>query len=176
MHGAYMFDDVLRELRMLERGVTISIGLPDGEDGYFDRLCPHSECKAEFKVFSEDWSNKVTDEKVYCPICRHDADSGEWNTPEQQEYIEEVGKAHLQKRLNKAFKSEARKFNSRQPRGGLIQMSMSYRPDHVRVAIPPDAADACVSRGPAKSADAVIIYWRGILLSGMRAQLRTLYI
>lgn len=137
-----MFDDGLRELRRLKRGVKITISLPDDADGYLDRLCQHVECKAEFKVFSDDWSGKVADEKVYCPLCRHEAESGEWNTPKQQKYIEEVGKAELQKQLNNAFRSDSRKFNSRQPRGGLIQMSMSYQPDRIRVPIPADAADA----------------------------------
>ena len=29
-----------------------------------------------------------SDKEVFCPVCRHDAQSTEWNTPEQIEYIQ----------------------------------------------------------------------------------------
>lgn len=136
-----MFDDVIRELHKLERGVQISIDLEIDDKGYLDRLCPAHECGTHFKVMFEDWRDLVRDEVVYCPLCRHDAESSEWNTPEQADYIEKTAIAYLEGQLGRAFQSDARRFNARQDRRSFIQMSMSYRPGNIPVAVPAEATD-----------------------------------
>ena len=45
-----MFDDILRELRKLDRGIQISIALELDDNGYLDRLCPSDECRTHFKA------------------------------------------------------------------------------------------------------------------------------
>lgn len=70
-----MFDDVLRKLRQLERGVQIPIQLELDDNGYLDRVCPSDDCGTHFKVMFEDWRDIVRDEEVFCPLCRHDAES-----------------------------------------------------------------------------------------------------
>lgn len=137
-----MFDNLRRQLKKLEGGVRVPIQIPLDEKGYMDRECPCDECRAEFKVLFEDWRDKVRDEVVYCPICRFEAESTEWNTEAQQEHIRRVAMAHLKKVVNQAMRQDARTFNARQPRGGLISMSMSVQPTHVPILIPPQAAEA----------------------------------
>ena len=134
-----MFDDVLRELRKLERGVQVSIDLEVDDNGYLDRLCPSDECGTHFKVMFEDWRDIVRDEIVYCPLCRHDAESSEWKTPEQAEYIQSVATAYAQKQLDRAFRSDSRRFNARQSRNSFISMSMSYRPGSTPIPVPANA-------------------------------------
>lgn len=136
-----MFDKLLREIKKLERGVKVPIQIPLDEKGYMDRLCPSEECQTEFKVLYEDWRDKVRDEVVFCPICRFETQSTEWNTEAQQEHIQRTAMAHLNKVVNRAMRDDARAFNARQPRGGLIRMSMSVKPGHTSILIPPDAAE-----------------------------------
>jgi hypothetical protein len=150
---AIVFDKMLRELKKLERGVKVPIQIPLDDKGYMDRQCPLAECEADFKVLFEDWRDKVRDEVVYCPICRFEAPSTEWNTEGQQEHIRRTAMAHLKKVVSQAMKQDARDFNARQPRGGLISISMSVKPGHTPILIPPKAAEemrqesACESCG-----------------------------
>jgi len=136
-----MFDDLLKELKKLERGRTVSIQIETDDNGFFDRECPSSNCGANFKVDFQDWKNIVRDEEVFCPICKHAAKSTEWNTRPQVEYIKKAGLADIQKRLGKAMKSDARKFNRSQPRNGLISMSLDYKPSRISFPVPAKAAD-----------------------------------
>jgi len=136
-----MFDDVIRKLKRLERGVQVPIEFPLDDDGYLDRNCSHPECQSDFKVLFDDWRDKVRDEEVFCPLCRHAADSGEWNTEGQQEFIQQAANRYIQKELGDAFRSSARRFNQSQPRGGFIKMSMSYRPSPLPILIPITATE-----------------------------------
>lgn len=141
-----MFDDVLRELKKLEQGVSISIELPLDEKGCMDRRCPSGECGAAFKVPYEDWRDKVPDEHAFCPFCGHEDDPQDWNTPDQDEYIRQVGMQHISGVLDRAFSSSARRFNQQQrfrPRNGLINltMSMQYKPGAPIIAVPPESAE-----------------------------------
>ena len=136
-----MFDKLLREMKKLEGGVQVPIQIRLDDNGQLDRQCPSDECGAEFKVLLDDWKDKVRDEAVYCPICRHEAKATEWNTPQQQEYIRTAGLAYLQKVVHGALSEDSRRFNAMQPRGGFIQLSLSYRPSPPVIIIPPTAAD-----------------------------------
>ena len=126
-----MFDSLLRELGNLERGVKIQIDLEIDDKGYLDRRCPSDECGAHFKVMFDDWRDVVRDEVAYCPRCRHDAESSEWNTPEQAKHIKNAATTYVQSRLGRALQTDARRFNSRERRDSFIQMNMSYRPGHI---------------------------------------------
>jgi len=137
-----MFDESIRIARELERGVQVPIQIPLDDKGYFDRQCPSDECGAEFKVLFDDWKEKVHDEAVFCPVCRHESPSTEWNTPSQVEYIKKAAMAHLQRMVGNALRRDAERFNRSQPRGGFISMSMSYKPSRHPIAVPPEAANA----------------------------------
>ncbi|MCK4873257.1 MAG: hypothetical protein KAS72_11070 [Phycisphaerales bacterium] len=142
-----MFDKTLRELKRLERGIRVSVELPLDEHSCMDRRCPSKACGRDFKVVFEDWRDKVSDERAYCPFCGHVEETTEWNTPSQVEHIEAAGIAHISRMLDESLGSDARKFNRQQrlqPRDGLsnFSMSMSYRPDRRPVPVPPAAAEA----------------------------------
>ena len=141
-----MFEDVIKKLRRLEGGISIQVKIPVDDDGYFDRLCPGSECGAHFKVLFSDWRDKVQDAVVYCPICREEAESTEWNTTEQREYIREIGLRHVQREIGSALSSDAKRFNRSQRGGGFIQMSMSYRPGSLPIPVPVSASDIMEQR------------------------------
>jgi len=136
-----MFDDTIGFLKRLERGMQVPIEMPLDEEGYLDRQCPKDECHAEFKVLFEDWREKVREEIVYCPMCRHKAESGKWNTPEQERYIEEYGTRYVSEQIDKTLKRDAAQFNRRQPKGGFIQMSMSVKPGRPPIAVPAEVAE-----------------------------------
>lgn len=142
-----MFDDVLRELKKMERGISISIDIPLDEKGCLDRRCPATECGATFKVPFDDWRDKVPEERAFCPFCGHEESSQEWCTPQQAEFIKQVALKHVTGALGSAFASGARRFNQQQrfrPRNGLIDltMSMQYKPGAPIIAVPPESAEA----------------------------------
>src|SRR5438067_13249128 len=136
-----MFDNVIRELKKLEAGTQLSISIPIDNDGYLDRRCPAEACQADFKVLMEDWNHKFSGAQVFCPICREEAKATEWNTPEQQEYIRQVGINHIQGIIGKALSQDANDFNRRQ-RPGFITISMSYKPGTPARIVPIRAAEA----------------------------------
>jgi uncharacterized Zn finger protein (UPF0148 family) len=138
-----MFDNTLRELKKMEGSggkVSVPIQIPIDNDGYFDRRCPSDVCQADFKVLLEDWKQKVSDAQVFCPICREEAKATEWNTPEQREYIRQVGLSYLKSMLNRTLSQDARNFNRRQ-RPGFITISMSYKPGAPTLVVPISAAE-----------------------------------
>jgi uncharacterized Zn finger protein (UPF0148 family) len=136
-----MFDKLLNQIKKLEHGVEIPLNLPLDDDGYLDRECHAHACHAEFKILFQDWRDKVSDEKVYCPICRHEAPSGEWNTDEQDEYIKAVAFGHVQDVVHSALAEDARRFNRAQ-RPGFIQISMSAKPGSRPLIMPVEVAKA----------------------------------
>ena len=152
-----MFDEFIRELRRLEQPVSVAIDMPLDEKGYFDRRCPHRECHSDFKVLFEDWREKVPDEFAVCPKCGQKSDPSDFNTPWQQQYINDFAQAHMSQRLNEAFSQAARRTRRRRIGAGLfkMEMSVSYKAGTVDVVLPPSAAetlrqdltcDACACR------------------------------
>jgi len=131
-----MFDDTLRFLDRLKRGVRVPISLPLDEEGYFDRKCPGDSCGTVFKVLFEDWKNLVPDERVYCPLCRQESPSDDWNTPEQRKHIEAAAHRYLGRELSATMRRDAQQFNARQPSGGFIKMSMSVKPGSLPALVP----------------------------------------
>ncbi len=138
-----MFDNTLRELKKIEGSggkISVPIQIPIDNDGYFDRRCPSDVCQADFKVLLEDWKHKVSDAQVFCPICREEAKATEWNTPEQREYIRQMGMNHIKSMLERTLSQDATDFNRRQ-RPGFITISMSYKPDAPTLIVPISAAE-----------------------------------
>lgn len=138
-----MFENMLQELRKLDKnhgGASVPIQMPLDGEGYFDRQCPSSNCQSGFKVLFPDWRDKVSDARVFCPICREEAEAREWNTPEQVEHIKQVAIQYAQGIVNDAMAQDAREFN-RQQRPGFIQMSFSFRPGAPVLVVPITAAE-----------------------------------
>lgn len=134
-----MFDKILNEIKKLENGVKFPVKLPVDDDGYFDRSCPEESCRSEFKVLFQDWQEKVSDEKVYCPICGYEAPSDEWNTDEQHEFIKAIAVAHVQDVIHSALTEDSIRFN-RSQRPGFVQISMSIKRGTNPTIVPVEAA------------------------------------
>ena len=134
-----VFDHLMQKLGELERGTILAIDIETDDNGYLDRLCPSTECGADFKVMFEDWRDIVRDEAVYCPICRHKAESSEWKTPEQAAYFREAALSHVQDQLGVAIRRDSQRLNSRQKPGAFLQLKMSYRPGNRVTPIPASA-------------------------------------
>jgi hypothetical protein len=125
--------------------MNFSISLSCDKDGYIDRQCPSESCHSFFKVFIEDWKEKVSDEQVFCPICRIEAPANDWNTEDQMDYIKKIAVAYLSKKIHTEIKSMARKFNQNQ-RAGFITLSMSVGPASNTYVLPLEAAEIMQQR------------------------------
>ncbi len=136
-----MFEETIRELRRLDGRQQFSVSILSDVEGYFDRECPSDECLFQFKVYEEDWREKVHDEEVFCPFCGHAAASDKWWTEDQRDHINKVVTSHIDQRLGRAMRRDADRWNRRQPRDNFISMTMRVdsRPRHV--PLPPAAAE-----------------------------------
>jgi uncharacterized Zn finger protein (UPF0148 family) len=141
--GPLMFDNILRELEKIKQNggaILVPIQIPIDNDGYFDRRCPSDTCQSDFKILFEDWTNKVSDAQVFCPICREEAEATQWNTPDQCEYLRQVAMNRISGMIDNALSQDARDFNRRQP-SGFIQVSMAYKPGAPTIIVPICAAE-----------------------------------
>ena len=136
------------EIKNIENGASIAVEveIEIDKDGYFDRECPYEECKILFKVCYKDWKEKVKDDEVFCPKCRHEADSTQWKTKEQIEYREKAVIAHLNGIFSNMFQDKIRKSNIYQPPDSAFSSSLSYKPSPKLVNIPPKAAELMQQR------------------------------
>ena len=75
-------------------------------------------------------------------MCRFEAHSSHWNTPEQSAYHQAAATAHVQRTMRNALERDVRGFNSKQRKNNFINVSMSYRPSRAVVAMPASAAAA----------------------------------
>jgi hypothetical protein len=116
-----MFDELLRQLDKLSRGVKIPVTVPLDEDSYLDRQCPAHHCRTQFKVHFEDWKAKVKDDSVFCPICGKEAPADAWNTSEQGQHLRNIAFAHIKDTFDRALAIDVRHFNSGQ-RPGFVQL------------------------------------------------------
>ena len=136
-----MFKELTREMRRMKRGVRITVALEDDPDGYIDQMCPSLECKFRFKIYGDDRKKKEDDEAMFCPQCGHTDRAEEWFTPEQQRYLEKAAFAHVDRRITRAMKIDARRFNRQQPRNGFVRMTMSIKGQPKSFALPPTATE-----------------------------------
>ncbi|WP_379091969.1 hypothetical protein [Pedobacter sp. UC225_65] len=133
-----MFEKVLKELEKLQNE-QISIPIAVDNEGYWDRECPNTDCEFQFKIHQDDWRDICRDEQIFCPLCRHEAESDAWWTQEQLANATEQGLAHLAGRIDHAFAKSAKNFNSSQSRNSFLQIKMkisSPRPYHIILPIP----------------------------------------
>ena len=135
-----MFDELMRELRRLESS-GIPVSLPTDEDGYLDRECPSADCLSQFKVHVDDWADKLRDDEVYCPFCRHTADAKKWFTTNQVEQMRSAAHAHVEQRIGDSMKEDAQRWNQNQPRNGFIRITMKVNDHPAPILLPPTVAD-----------------------------------
>jgi len=135
-----MFEDLIREVKSLELGMRVSVPLPSDDKGFLDRCCPSRNCRAAFKVLSDDWDKKVPDDRAFCPICRHTAKSDDWATTAQIRYAKDVAMRKFRSRFHSALEAGARGFNQRQ-RPGFITMSLSVSPESPQFVLPCSVGD-----------------------------------
>jgi uncharacterized Zn finger protein (UPF0148 family) len=138
-----MFDNLQKTLRKLEQTKEISIPIEADEKGYIDKQCPSEECEFIFKIHQDDWTNKVNDDAIWCPFCRHEAPSKSWYTVEQIEHGKAEAFSMIQGEVHNAMISDAQRFNRKHPKGGLISMSMKVGGGRKRTRLlPAKAAEA----------------------------------
>jgi hypothetical protein len=121
-----MFEKLLNELGKLD-GMKISIPIKPDEEGFIDKECPDEECKFQFKVHEDDWTNIFKDESVFCPMCGRESTSDNFWTTEQIKNAEGQASQLLESKIHKAMKEDANAFNRSQPKGGFLSMSMSVK-------------------------------------------------
>ena len=142
----YMFEDLIRELRRMERPISVPIDFELDDDRYLDRACPNPECGTAFKVLFEDWRDKVPDEAAYCPICGFTAEPTEWSTPDQKEHIKSVAVRYMHDQVGNALARGARRSNRSSMAGDLISMTWSYRPGRPPVVVTAEASEVMTQR------------------------------
>lgn len=136
-----MFEDLIKELKRMN-GQSVSVEIETDGRGYIDKQCPNKECEFIFKVNEEDWANIFKDEAVWCPLCRHEAPSDQWFTIEQAEHAKAEALAVIEGKIHNSIRSDAQKFNQRQPRKSFISMSLKVNGGPKRThTIPAKAAD-----------------------------------
>lgn len=128
-----MFEEIIREVHKLSQPRQIQISVPLDEKGYYDRECPSGECAGSFKVLFDDWREKVRDEQVFCPFCRHEAPADEWNTEGQARHIKSVAEVEMGRLLNNALKQGVARSRPLKMGGGLLSVtaSLSYKPGRI---------------------------------------------
>jgi uncharacterized Zn finger protein (UPF0148 family) len=104
-------------------GQNLSMPFALDADGYFDRQCPSEDCRSHFKVLMSDWKGIFKDEAVFCPFCRHEAPSVDWNNEEQAKqiksqalgYISNVAMNHAVDVIRAALKGTGSGYSSPVP-------------------------------------------------------------
>lgn len=102
----------------------ISFPVETDEHGYMDRECPSETCMFAFKIHEDDWSNIVRDEEVFCPSCRHVADSDAWWTTAQLDAAQDQAVAQVQYEIGSMLDGFARSFNRGRSRSRFLQARM----------------------------------------------------
>lgn len=74
----------------MENIIEFKIDISPDENGYLDRECKF--CNNVFKVYSEDWINKIGNNKyAYCPYCGKKNETTNFNTTKQMEEVKKQG-------------------------------------------------------------------------------------
>jgi hypothetical protein len=132
--------------------MEISVSLPLDPSGFLRRECP--SCAREFKWFYGDTDNAPEDfldpENYFCPYCGVTANSDDWWTSAQQEYVEKAATGpasrylmdELERTLGRYFKVTGSSDSHHEPPDPLVE------PDDMVMVEPP-----CHPFKPLKIAD-----------------------
>lgn len=106
-----MFKNLEKTLKDLSRGMTYHMEITPDEDGYLDKECPNDECHSKFKVYSDDWAERIQGHDAYCPFCGHKADDEQWFTSEQVEQAKDQAVEYAGALISEALKKDSRRSN-----------------------------------------------------------------
>ncbi len=118
-----MFDDLIKTLKGLNKK-SISVEIAVDEHGFIDRQCPADNCEFNFKVDEKDWLGIVSDEAVWCPMCRHEAPADQWFTKEQVEHAQSEALKVVEGEIDRSLRSDAKRFNRQQRRSAFVSISI----------------------------------------------------
>jgi hypothetical protein len=104
--------------KRLQTGHRISITLPVDQHGLTSRKCPNEKCNGVFKVKFGTGLNG-DDLPCHCPYCGFTGDTSDFNTPEQQKYIEAVALRYVQGVVHQDLVNWGRKLE-RSMSGGFL--------------------------------------------------------
>lgn len=135
-----MFEELLKILDEFKDGYSVPIEILADNDGYLDRECPKEDCLSKFKINEHDWKNKVSDEKVYCPFCGHEAPANEWWVTEHIETGREQVIQGVEGIIGKALEKDAENFNKKSSKG-MFSMSMKFTGATNEIRLPIDALE-----------------------------------
>lgn len=136
-----MFKNLQRELRRLEQTKEISVPIEPDSDGFLDKECPSDPCLFLFKVHSEDWSNIVRDEEVFCPSCGHTAPARSWYTKVQIEAARDYALGTITNSMNRAMRADAAASKRRQNRNSFLSITLDVKGGRDAVLVPLAAAE-----------------------------------
>ena len=122
-----MFEETIRQLNNLGSTHKIAVPIEADEESYLDKECPSENCLFQFKIHAEDWANLFKDEAVFCPLCRHEANSNSWWTTEQREHAKEQSVKQIEGIIDESLRKDARRFNRNWHRDSFDQMSLEVK-------------------------------------------------
>jgi hypothetical protein len=93
------------------------------------------------QIYSGDWRDKVRDKEVFCPFCRHTADSTNWLTQDQVNHATEVAIAQVGRNISDAMKRDAQRWNHQQRRDSFLRITMQVNERPTAVLLPLAAAE-----------------------------------
>lgn len=113
------------------------VPLPTDEDGMVGRECPRDDCAPRyFKIaLREETSPDASiersaeeskDNTLYCPYCGYQADTQEFTTPDQLEWLRSLIVRDMVRTIQGSFKKAF--GSSRSTRGKLFSVRLSYKP------------------------------------------------
>lgn len=106
-------------------GSSISIPIPEGEDGLMGRECPQPDCEGYFKI---EPGTGLEGEGLpcHCPYCGHTAGHDDFWTKDQIEYAQSVAI----RKITNAFHRDMKKMEfNHKPKGGFgVGISMKLKP------------------------------------------------
>ena len=140
-----MFEEFVSELRNLEmsQDIRFPINIPLDDNGYFDRACPHSECRENFKVLFDDWRDKVPEAADFVPNAAQKTTRSN-STQNPRTNLFKKLPMHMQWRnLMEAMGRAARRTKTKKISTGFfdIKMDVSYHAGPTPVVLPSSASE-----------------------------------
>ncbi|KPX59208.1 hypothetical protein LCH33_000041 [Pseudomonas amygdali] len=136
-----MFENLQKELRRLAATQQVSVPIESDAEGYTDKECPAEACLFQFKIHSDDWTNIVRDEEVFCPSCKYAAPAKSWYTTAQIEAAKEYALGTVINSLNGAMRADGHASKRRQKPGAFLSITLDVKGGKDAVLLPIAAAE-----------------------------------
>lgn len=120
---------------------VVPLDIPADENGFIDRMCPEERCGRYFKILDQDMESS-TSPTMTCPFCGATHESTEFNTFEQQEYIQEVGEAFAQQKLREMLGQFADTGRTKPSSNSLLRIDVTTSLTDIPVPVSPEATEA----------------------------------